>query len=54
MAIQIAHESWSGVLKKDVEGILTHYALVDRETFPVLLLRFLDPDPNDKVRPASP
>jgi hypothetical protein len=48
-AVRIAKASWSGQLKVDEEGVLTHYTRVSRETFPLLLLRVLDPEPNTKV-----
>ena len=50
VAMRIARQSWSGALQRDVSGILTHYSKVDRETFPILALRLLDPEPDNKVR----
>lgn len=49
VAVQVAKDSWSHQLKENEEGILTHYMPVSREWFPVLLLRFLEPDANSKV-----
>jgi hypothetical protein len=48
VAVQIAQDSWSGQLKEEQEGILTHGNVYRPETVPFQMLRILSPSA-DKV-----